>query len=314
MALSSGMLIEEIIRTAREAGASDVHLAADASPRMRVGGVLSAMGGFRLKSSDMLDILIGMLPEARREKFEEQGEYDYAFSSPVCGRCRVHAYRQRGSVALAVRLISDAIPSPEELGMPDPVTGLCRCRRGLVLVAGPAGSGKSTTVASLIDKINDTREALVITLEKPIEYLHLNKRSIVNQREIGIDSVSFADALTAALREDPDVVAAGSLDSPEAVRAAAAAAETGNRLVIASLDASGPADAVERILDMFPQWEKERIRARLANILEMIVFQRLLPRKDGTGREAVFTVLPADTDLCRLIREGKMPELSDREG
>ena len=220
--------IEEIIRSAREAGASDVHLAAGMSPKMRIGGELFSMNCSRLTAADMLDILIGIMPEALRDRFEEKGEHAFSFTLPQGGRCRANAYKQKGTVALAVRLIEGEIPLPEEMGIPEPMAELYRKESGLVLVAGSSGSGRSTTLASIINQINDSREALVITLESPVEYLHPYKRSIVNQREIGLDSMDYADGIQAAVRQDADVIMVGELRDARSVSAAVAAAETGH--------------------------------------------------------------------------------------
>lgn len=300
MASASLLLIEEILRTAREAGASDVHLSVGTQPRMRVNGVLSTMRASKIMPADTLDILIGILSESQREKFEERGEYDFSFSVPGGGRCRASAYRQKNGIALAFRLIDMEIPSLGELGIPESVAGLYRQKQGLVLVAGPSGSGKSTTLAAMINQVNDEREALVITLEKPVEFLHQHKRSMVNQREIGQDSRSYADALTAALREDPDVILVGDLCDSETADGVIAAAETGH-LVFAGICATSALNAVERVIAMYPPHRQECVRAQLADVLEAVVFQRLIPGENGGGRMAAFDVLPANTEIRKLI-------------
>lgn len=301
--------IEEIIRSAREAGASDVHLAAGMSPKMRIGGELFSMNCSRLTAADMLDILIGIMPEALRDRFEEKGEYAFSFALPRGGRCRANAYKQKGTVALAVRLIEGEIPLPEEMGIPEPMAELYRKESGLVLVAGPSGSGRSTTLASIINQINDSREALVITLESPVEYLHPYKRSIVNQREIGLDSMDYADGIQAAVRQDADVIMVGELRDGRSVSAAVAAAETGH-LVFAAMDAAGAAGAIEDIMDMFPPHRQERMRARLAGVLEAVLFQLLQPAADGDGREAVFELLLTDEKVRGHIRADRISALS----
>ena len=304
--------IEEIIRSAREAGASDVHLAAGMSPKMRIGGELFSMNCSRLTAADMLDILIGIMPEALRDRFEEKGEYAFSFALPRGGRCRANAYKQKGTVALAVRLIEGEIPLLEEMGIPEPMAELYRKESGLVLVAGPSGSGRSTTLASIINQINDSREALVITLESPVEYLHPYKRSIVNQREIGLDSMDYADGIQAAVRQDADVIMVGELRDGRSVSAAVAAAETGH-LVFAAMDAAGAAGAagaIEAIMDMFPPHRQERMRARLAGVLEAVLFQQLQPAADGDGREAVFELLLTDEKVRGHIRADRISALS----
>ncbi len=308
MSAMSSFSIEEILRTAREAGASDVHLAAGTPPRMRVNGVLETMNYSRITSSDTLDILISVMPEVQRQRFEERGEYDFSFAVPECGRCRANAYRQKGSVAFALHLVDAKVPSPEELGMPASVAGLYEKESGLVLVTGPSGSGRSATLACLVDQINGNRDALVITLEDPIEYMHSHKRAMVSQREMGLDSRCYADALRAALREDPDVILVGELRDPESVSEAVTAAETGH-LVLASLHASNVVNAVDGILDVYPPHRQERIRQRLAEVLEAVVSQRLIPAGDGRGRAAAFEVLLNTPQVRRIIREGSTEKL-----
>lgn len=302
--------IEEIIRSAREAGSSDVHLAAGVPPKMRIGGELFSMNGFRLTSADMLDILIAIMPEAVRHRFEEKGEYAFCVTLPEVGRFRANAYKQKDSVALALRLIDEEIPLPEELGIPEPVAELYQKEKGLVLVAGISGSGRSTTLTSLINKINDSRESLIITLERPIEYLHPCKRSMVNQREIGLDSRSYAEAIHAAVRQDADVIMIGGLSDAESMEAAVLAAETGH-LVFAAIDAVSVMDAMEAILDMFPPHRQERMRIRLSGVLEAVLFQQLNPTAAGDGREAAFEALLTDERVRGHIRAGRLSALSD---
>ena len=195
-----------------------MHLTVGIPPKMRVNGNLSSTMDYpKMLPADTLEVLVNIMTEVQRERFEERGEYDMSFSIPNCGRYRVNAYKQRGSVALAFRLVGTVVPSPEELGVPESVVDLYQRKRGLVLVTGPTGSGKSTTLAAIIDKINNNRDAHVITLEDPIEYLHQHKMSMVNQREIGIDSNNYANALRAALREDPDVILVGEMRDFETI-------------------------------------------------------------------------------------------------
>ena len=220
--------IEEIMRTAKNAGASDVHITVGIPPKMRVNGNLVTMNYSRMMPADTLGVLLEIMTESQREKFEDRGEYDMSFSIPELGRYRVNAYKQRGSVALALRLVGTQVPSPESLGVPESVINLYERKRGLILVTGPTGSGKSTTLAAIIDKINNNRDAHVITLEDPIEYLHQHKMAMVNQREIGLDSQNYANALRAALREDPDVILVGEMRDFETISVAITAAETGH--------------------------------------------------------------------------------------
>lgn len=300
--------IEEILRQAMEAGASDVHLTAGIPPRMRVNGKLVTMNHSRMLQADTLDILLGIMSEAQRERFEGKGEFDFSFSMPDCGRFRVNAYRQSGSVALAFRLVGSSVPSPEELGLPEGVAELCRKRRGLILVTGPAGSGKTTTLAAMIHRINSSRDVHIITLEDPVEYVHLHDRAIVNQREIGIDCASYEDAMNAALREDPDVILLGELREPDVVARAVDAAETGC-LVLASLNTVGTAGAIDHIVNIFPPYYQQQFRIRLAKVLESVIFQQLIPTADGLGRAAAFEVVHTNHAVRNLIREGKTNQL-----
>lgn len=302
-------MIEEILRKAKEAGASDVHLTVGIPPKMRVNGDLITMDYPKLMPADTLDILIGVMSEAQRERFEERGEYDFSFSISCCGRFRVNAYKQRGSVAMAFRLVATSIPSPEELGVPESVIELYQRRRGLVLVTGPTGSGKSTTLAAIIDKINNNRDAHVITLEDPIEFLHQHKLSMVNQREIGLDSENYASALRAALREDPDVILVGEMRDFETISVAITAAETGH-LVLSTLHTIGAASTVDRVIDVFPPHQQQQIRVQLANVLEAVISQQLIPTADGRERVAAFEVMHANHAVRNLIREGKSHQLS----
>ncbi len=302
-------IIEEILREAKEAGASDVHLTVGIPPKMRVNGDLLTMNYSKMLPADTLDILISVMTEAQREKFEERGEYDFSFSIPNCGRFRVNAYKQRGSVAIAFRLVGTKVPTPEELGVPESVIDLYQRKRGLVLVTGPTGSGKSTTLAAIIDKINNNRDAHVITLEDPIEYLHQHKMSMVNQREIGLDSENYANALRAALREDPDVILVGEMRDFETISVAITAAETGH-LVLSTLHTIGAASTVDRVLDGFPPHQQQQIRVQFANVLEAVISQQLIPTVDGKGRVAAFEVMHANHAVRNLIREGKSHQLS----
>ena len=268
--------IEEILRAAKEAGASDVHLTVGIPPKMRVNGNLITMDYPKMLPADTLEVLVNIMTEVQRERFEERGEYDMSFSIPNCGRYRVNAYKQRGSVALAFRLVGTKVPSPEELGVPESVIDLYQRKRGLVLVTGPTGSGKSTTLAAIIDKINNNRDAHVITLEDPIEYLHQHKMSMVNQREIGV-------AITAA--------------------------ETGH-LVLSTLHTIGAASTVDRVIDVFPPHQQQQIRVQLSNTLEAVISQQLIPTADGKHRVAAFEVMHANHAVRNLIREGKSHQLA----
>ena len=300
--------IEEMLKIAKDAGASDVHITVGVPPKMRVNGQLITMEFPRLLPGDTMQLLLEIMNEQQRDKFEEKGEHDMSFSIPNLGRYRVNAYHQRGSVAIALRLVGTQIPTAESLGVPESVVDLYRRKRGLVLVTGPTGSGKSTTLASIIDRINNNRECHVITLEDPIEYLHQHKMSMVNQREIGLDSQSYANALRAALREDPDVILVGEMRDFETISVAITAAETGH-LVLSTLHTIGAASTVDRVIDVFPPHQQQQIRVQFANVLEAVISQQLIPTADGKSRVAAFEVLHANHAVRNLIREGKSHQL-----
>lgn len=300
--------IEEVLKKAKKAGASDVHITVGIPPKMRVNGNLITMDYSKLMPADTLDAANQMMTESQKEKFHHRGEYDMSFSIPNIGRYRVNAYKQRGSVAVALRLVDTIVPSPESLGVPESVVDLFKRKRGLILVTGPTGSGKSTTLAALIDKINSNRESHVITLEDPIEYLHQHKKSMVNQREIGLDTDNYANALRAALREDPDVILVGEMRDFETISVAVTAAETGH-LVLSTLHTIGAASTVDRVIDVFPPHQQQQIRVQFANVLEAVISQQLIPLADGSGRVAAFEVLHTNSAVKNLIREGKSHQL-----
>ena len=300
--------IEEMLQIAKDAGASDLHVTVGVPPKMRVNGHLITMDFPKMLPPDTSALLDEIMNEKQKEKFEEKGEHDMSFSIPNLGRYRVNAYKQRGSVAIALRLVGTQVPAPEKLGVPKSVIDLYQRKRGLILVTGPTGSGKSTTLAAIIDKVNNNRESHVITLEDPIEYLHQHKLSMVNQREIGLDSQSYANALRAALREDPDVILVGEMRDFETISVAITAAETGH-LVLSTLHTIGAASTVDRVIDVFPPHQQQQIRVQLANVLEAVISQQLIPKADGSGRVAAFEVLHANHAVRNLIREGKSHQL-----
>ncbi len=300
--------IEQILTKGNELGASDVHLTVGLPPKMRVNGNLLTSEFPALMPADTLDILVTVMNERQRAVFEERGEFDMSFSVPGLGRYRVNAFKQRGSIAMAFRVVGTDVPSPEVLGVPESVIDLYQRKRGLILVTGPTGSGKSTTLAAIIDKINSSRDAHIITLEDPIEYLHPHKLSMVNQREIGIDSESYASALRAALREDPDVILVGEMRDFETISVAITAAETGH-LVLSTLHTNSAASTVDRVIDVFPPHQQQQIRIQFANVLEAVISQQLIPTANGAGRVAAFEVMHANHAVRNLIRESKSHQL-----
>lgn len=300
--------IKEILEEAIQAGASDVHVTVGIPPKMRVNGKLLTMQYSKMLPADTLELLFEVMSEAQKTAFEERGEYDMSYAIPQLGRFRINAYKQRGSVAMAIRLVETSVPDPKELGLPESVINLAEKKRGLVLVTGPTGSGKSTTLAAIIDRINQTREAHVITLEDPIEYLYQHDKSIVNQREIGLDSLNYANALRAALREDPDVILVGEMRDFETISVAITAAETGH-LVLSTLHTTGSANTVDRVIDVFPPHQQQQVRIQVANVMEAVISQQLLPRVQGGRRVAAFEVLHVNHAVRNLIREGKTHQL-----
>ena len=306
---ASEVTIEQIMGCAKDAGASDVHITVGISPKMRVNGKLMVMPFPVLLPADTKRICDSMMNDKQKEHFEEKGEWDFSYSIPQMGRYRVNAFRQRGSVAMVLRIVGTIVPTPESLSLPPSVIELYKMKRGLVLVTGPTGSGKSTTLASLVGKINMDLDAHIITLEDPIEYLHRHARSIVNQREIGIDATSYDLALRSALREDPDVILVGEMRDLETISTAITAAETGH-LVLSTLHTIGAAATIERIIDVFPPHQQEQIRTQLANVLVSVVSQQLVPTVDKRGRVAAFEVMHATPAIRNLIRENKTHQIA----
>lgn len=300
--------ISEILEVARERGASDVHLAPGTQIMFRVDGELVQMSDEKVETDEIEKLIEPMLTEYQRTELEKKGELDFAYSIPEFNRLRVNVFRQRGTYAMAIRLLSSKIPAPVSLGVPDAVVNLTAKKRGLVLVTGATGSGKSTTLASLIGEISQNYAKTIITLEDPIEYLHPNNRSMVLQREIGCDSMSYANALKAALRQDPDVILVGEMRDLETISTAITAAETGH-LVFSTLHTNSAAAAIDRMIDVFPTHQQQQIRVQLADVLEGIVAQQLLPKQSSGGRIAAFEVLLANQAVRNLIREGKAYQL-----
>lgn len=302
--------ITEVLKIANDAKASDIHITVGVPPKMRVNGTLMEIPGMtKMKPADTVLMLDQIMTDEQKEKFEQNGEHDMSFSVPNVGRYRLNAFKQRGSVAFSFRVVNSIIPDPESLGLSQAVIDLYQKKRGLILVTGPTGSGKSTTLAAIIDKINANRYAHIITLEDPIEYLHPHKAAMVNQREIGLDSKSYANALRAALREDPDVILVGEMRDFETISTAITAAETGH-LVLSTLHTIGAAATVDRIIDVFPPHQQQQIKVQLATVLEAVISQQLMPNKENNGRVAAFEVMLANPAVRNLIREGKSHQLS----
>jgi twitching motility protein PilT len=287
---------------------SDLLLAGGSAPRIRVDGKLRPVEGADAMSGEQIHTLVRTLIDpAQIAIFEEHQDVDFAFSWQDKARLRASAFTQRGQTALALRMIPSNIPSFTELGLPPAAEWLAKLPRGLVLVTGPTGSGKSTTLASIIDRINETRSVHILTIEDPVEFLHQHKVAAVTQREIGLDSPSFDRALRSALREDPDVLLLGEMRDIESIQIALTMAETGH-LVFATLHTNDAAQAVDRIIDVFPDWRQDQVRVQLSASLGAIFAQRLVP-KIGGGRVAAFEVLLANHPVRNLIREGRSNQL-----
>ncbi len=302
------MTLDDILIQARKVGASDVHVSVGVPIKCRVHGTLKNLTNVPLTSADTKTLVEQMIPKRLITEFNETGEADFSYAIPDQGRFRVNVFKQKGSMAFVIRLINTEIPEPESLGLSPSVIDLVNKKRGLVLVTGPTGSGKSTTLASLINRINENYSHHIITLEDPIEYLHQHKKSIVNQREIGMDTDSYAASLRAALREDPDVILVGEMRDLETIATAVTAAETGH-LVFSTLHTIGASATIDRIIDVFPPHQQPQIRLQLATLLEAIISQQLMKTADGNGRVAAFEVLHANSAIRALIREGKSHQI-----
>lgn len=302
------MNIIELVNTATSKKASDIHITVGIPPVLRINGQLIYYNEEKLKPDDTKTLVYETLSEDLINELEDKGEVDTSFSSPGIGRYRVNAYKQRGSYGMALRIIPLEIPNVEDLGLPLIVKDLARLPRGLILVTGPTGSGKSTTLATMINQINSERKCHILTLEDPIEYLHKHNQSIVNQREINTDSKSFASGLRAALRQDPDVILVGEMRDLETISIALTAAETGH-LVLSTLHTNGAAKTIDRIIDVFPPHQQQQVRVQFSSAIQAIISQQLLPKEDESGRVAAFEVMVATSAIRNLIREDKIHQI-----
>jgi len=301
--------INEALRRMVKLGASDLHVTAGAPPTVRMDGQLAALEGYdRLMPESLQRSLYGILTQAQREKFEEELELDFSYAMVGESRFRVNMYRQRDSVGAAFRVIPYEIKPLEALGIPSVVANFAGLARGLVLVTGPTGSGKSTTLASLVDMANRSRSAHIMTVEDPIEFLHRHKRALVNQREVGADTKSFQRALRHVLRQDPDIILIGEMRDLETIQVALTAAETGH-LVFATLHTQDAAQTIDRVIDVFPAEQHGQIRTQLATAIQGVLCQALLKRSDAPGRVAAVEVMVATPAIRNLIREGKTHQI-----
>ena len=301
--------LDEILIQSVKVRASDIHLTTGRPPSYRIDGVLAPIEGERLTPQMLEDILMPLMDVRHREELQNNGQTDFAYAISGVGRFRVNVFKQRGTLASVMRSLPFNIPEPEDLGIPAEVVEMTTRKRGLILVTGPTGSGKSTTLASLIHVINRNYPYHIITLEDPIEYLHRHDKSVVNQREIGSDSTNYAQALRAALREDPDVILVGEMRDLETISTAITAAETGH-LVFSTLHTIGADKTIDRIIDVFPPNQQQQIRIQLASVLECVVSQQLLKKADGSGRVAALEILFANNAVRNLIRESKTYQIS----
>ena len=292
-----------------ERRASDLHLTAGSQPMIRVRGRLVALDEYpKLMPADTREIIYGILTNDQRQRLETDWQIDFAYAIPGKARFRVNAFFQRSSLGAAFRLIPSIITPIDDLGLPPVVHDFCKKPRGFVLVTGPTGSGKSTSLASMIDEINESREEHIMTIEDPIEFLHTHKKCIVNQRELGSDAQSFGAALRSALRQDPDVILVGEMRDLETIQTALTAAETGH-LVFATLHTQDTPQTIDRIIDVFPPHQQHQVRVQLSVALQGIVTQTLLPTADGSGRVVASEVLIPSPAVRNLIREGKTHQI-----
>jgi len=304
--LSMDSILTESVRRQ----ASDTHLTVGRPPMIRVNGDLMPMNTNILTQSDTEFLCKSMLDKARLMYLAERGEVDFSYVVKDFSRFRCNIFKQRGSYSLAARTITTQIPTCEQLGLPELFKDLALRPRGLILVTGPTGSGKSTTLAAMIGHINRNRRCHILTLEEPIEYLHKHGEAMINQREVHEDTLTFSNALRSALREDPDVIMVGEMRDLDTISTAITASETGH-LVMSTLHTSGAADTVNRIIDVFPPHQQDQIRIQLGSVLVAVISQILIPRADGSGRIAAFEILLANDAVRNLIREGKTYQIDN---
>jgi twitching motility protein PilT len=304
MAVSLGELLKRML----EMGGSDLHLTTNTPPQVRIHGSLQPLDMLPLTAAETKQLAYSVMTDAQKHRFEETLELDFSFGLKGVARFRANVFNQRGACASVFRIIPFEIKSFQQLNLPPVVAKLCDKPRGLILVTGPTGSGKSTTLAAMIDKINTERHEHIITIEDPIEFVHQHKNCLVNQREVHADTRSFADALRAALREDPDVVLIGEMRDLETVECALRIAETGH-LTLGTLHTNSAASTINRVIDVFPSHQQPQIRAQLSLVLEGILCQSLLPKVGGMGRVMAMEILVPNSAIRNLIREDKIHQI-----
>lgn len=307
--IASQVTLPELLKRMTDAGGSDLHLSTNSPPQVRVHGHLSPLQGFPpLTPADTKRLAYSVLTDAQKHRFEENLELDFSFGLKGMSRFRANLFNQKGAVGAVFRAIPYEIKTFENLGLPNVVADLCKKPRGLVLVTGPTGSGKSTTLASMVDKINIDRHDHILTIEDPIEFLHNHKNCVVNQREVAADTHSFASALRTALRQDPDVVLVGEMRDLETIEMALRIAETGH-LTFATLHTNSAYSTINRIIDVFPSGQQAQVRTQLSLVLEGILCQSLLPKATGDGRVMALEVLVPNAAIRNLIREDKIHQI-----
>lgn len=299
--------LQELLTFMVEKGASDLHITAGSPPQLRINGILVAQGE-PLLTEETKDMCYSILTDRQRHSFEEENELDLSFGVKGVARFRANVFLQRGAVGGAFRRIPSRIMSYQELGIPPTVAELARLPRGLVLVTGPTGCGKSTTLATMIDQINSDRHSHIVTIEDPIEYVHNHKNCIVNQREVGADTHSFNKALRSVLRQDPDIILIGEMRDLETIETALVAGETGH-LVLATLHTNSCVQTINRIIDVFPPHQQSQVRAQLSFVLEGVLTQQLIPRADGQGRVLAAEIMIPNPAIRNLIREDKVHQV-----
>jgi twitching motility protein PilT len=300
--------LHELLKEMVTKGASDLHITTGIPPMIRLHGLLTPVGTTPLTPTETKQLAYSILTDVQKHKYEEQKELDFSFGVKGLSRFRANVFMQRGAVAVAIRTIPYKIFTFEELGLSKVVEELCSRPKGLILVTGPTGSGKSTTLATMIDKINSERQEHIVTIEDPIEFVHNHKKCIVNQRELHADTYSFHNALRAALRQDPDKVLIGEMRDLETIEAALTIAETGH-LTFATLHTNSAVQTINRIIDVFPPHQQPQIRAQLSFVLEGVLCQSLLPRADGQGRVLILEIMIPNAAIRNLIREDKVHQI-----